>query len=820
MFRNYFKIAWRNLLKNRTLSLINIVGLSFSVAFCLLLFFYIKYEKSYDTFHAKKDKLFRLEMSKKGSSAKDTSEKSLFSYSFLTKNDEVENQLVFPLVAAQDMLNTFPEIRSITRFKDYGEQLIKINNEVFKEQHALFTDDNFFSNFSFHLKEGNSKTVLSSPKNIVLSETVAKKYFGNVNPLGKTIQLLDINNQLYTVAGIAEDAPANSSIQYGIIVPLLSDPDYAYNIQERFNHQTHLYAVEVADNVSAEKFENKLNQWVKKYYVQTFLTEYKEYYKPSDFKDFYWHLRPFADCHYNISNPWGHYTDAKNIYQLTCLVIVILLIASLNYVLLAISNAAARSQEVGVRKVMGANKRSVILQFWTETQILVFISVVFGLILMQLFLPLFNMAMNTHLHFNSFRGVDIFIALIVLSLMLGILAGYYPAWLMSKMKPVSIIKSFQTFKINPRFSKVLVVLQYTACVVLMLSAFVINRQMQYISNKDLGFDKEQILMVKNPTWDGDFTKRVHDRLYVFAKAQPDILMFSGMNGGLDGAYNTNGFQLNGEKKWLRQLTVDYNYFEMLGLKFVAGRPFSKSFSSDTSGTIRPSIVNETLFNLLGKDAKIGVYNEAIRSTIIGVVKDYNFESLTKKIEPEQHVLAKNYVQYFMFKIRAGQMKSAISNLQKEWKQITNSYPFEYTFLDQTLAKMYEADMRWQKVIQASCFFAIFIACMGLFGLSAVNAINRRKEIGIRKVLGASVKDIVAALSSNFVVMVAISITIATPLAWWIMNNWLQNFAYRISISWWMFAIVGAASLLIALSTVSVQAIKAAMENPVKSLRTE
>ncbi len=743
--------------------------------------------------------------------------KSIFS--FLTKQDDEQYGLGFPLIVSGDMQNVFPEIKSITRLKDEGGQLLKTDKEAFKEEHILYADDNFFTNFSFPLKEGNAKTILSSIKNIVLSETTAKKYFGNQNAIGKTIQFAGDSSQLYTVAGVAKDAPSNSSIQYGVVIPLHSSPDYEENIKERFNEMNHLIIVELNPGVDAAQFENKMNKWVKTYFVGTFVSEYGKYYKDYDFAKYRWHLRPLADCHYNVSSPWGHYTDAKSIYQLASLVIIILLIASLNYILLTISNAAGRAQEVGVRKVMGANRRKIILQFWVETQIIILIAVIAGLMLTRLLIPLFNSAVNAQLDFNNIPLKEILFGSITLSILLGIIAGYYPALLISKMKPASILKSFQTFKINPRFSKILVVLQYTACVVLMLSAFVINRQMQYINNKDLGFDKEQIVVVNNPIFDFDFTQRLYQRLSNFAKSQPSIIQFSAMNGGFDGAGNHNRFKLNGEDKWLTQMQIDYNYFKMFGLQFVQGRPFSQSISSDTARAVRASVVNETLFNLLGKDAKLGVYNEAIHSTIIGVVKDYHFASLTKKIEPEQHVLSKAYFT-FMFKIKAGQMQTAIPKIEKEWKSITNNYPFEYTFLDQTIAKMYEADMRWQKTIQASCFFAILIACMGLFGLSAINAINRTKEVGIRKVLGANVKEIVTTLSSSFLIMVLTSIVIATPLAWWIMNKWLEDFAYRIDISWWMFAIVEAIALLIALATVSFQAIKAAKANPVDSLRTE
>jgi len=817
MIKNYLKIAWRNLIKNKSLSIINITGLSVSVAFCLLLFFYIRYEQSYDSFQATKDHLFRLEMSRTFPTS-DTAKKSIFS--FLTKNDDVNNQLVFPVIVASDMQNEFPEIKSITRFKDNGDLLVKVNNQTYKEKHTLFADSNFFSNFSFHLLKGDSKTVLDLNNSVVISASLAKKYFGNENPIGKTIELNLDTMLLYTVTGIAEDAPQNSSIQYDLVVPIESDPDYAEAIKEVFNQASTLYMVELAKNVDYKKFEVKMNKWVVDYYTKPYAAEYSKYVKDYDFSNFQWYLRPFTECHYNISQPWGHYTDAKSIYQLSCLVAIILLIASLNYILLVISNAAARTQEIGIRKVLGANRKKVILQFWIETQLVIIVSIVFGLVLLRPLLILFNHVMQTEIVLANFSWKEIIVPLIVLALVLGVIAGYYPALILSKMKPVSIIKSFQTFKINPRFSKIMVAIQYTGCVVLMFAAFVINRQMRYINNKDLGFDKDQVLMVRNPTWDWNFTKRVHDRLSIYAQSQPSISYFSGMNGGLDGSYNSNGFILNGERKWLKQLTVDYDYFKMLGIKFVAGRPFSRDISSDTSKKMRPSIVNETLFNMLGKDAKLGVYNEAIRSRIIGVVKDYNFETLAKKIEPEQHVLATGYEEYFMFKVKGGDMQNTIAKLQKEWKQISGNYPFEYTFLDQSIAKMYEADKSWQRIIQAACFFAIFIACLGLFGLSSINAVNRTKEIGVRKVLGASIKDIVAALSSGFVVTFIIAIAIAIPSGYWIMNNWLNDFAYRIDLNWWLFLVVGLIAITIALVAVSIQAIKAAFANPVESLRSE
>jgi putative ABC transport system permease protein len=817
MLRNFAKIAWRNLLKNRTFSIINIFGLSLSVAFCLLLFFYIRNEQSYDTFPEKKDRLFRLESTSLYGDADAKPASHLFS--FLTKGNEVDNTLITSLVIGRDIERSFPEVKSITRFQDQESALIKVDKTVYKLSHLVYADDNFFKNFSFPIIKGNPDALAASIKNIIISESTAKKFFGSADPIGKRIKLVGDSTQLFTIAAIAANAPANSSIQFDAVFPLQSDPDYQANIDGGFNHSSHLLFLELKNGVSVPAFSTKLNQWAKHYFIEPFMATYGKDMKDFDATKYRWYLRPFADCHYNISNPWGHYTNANNIYQLACLVIIILLIASLNYILLVISNAAARSQEVGVRKVMGASRKSVILQFWVETQIIVLISVFIGLILAILLMPVFNSLIGSDLTLKNLNWLGVIPGILFLCFFQGMLAGYYPAFIISRMKPVSILKSFRTFKINPYFSRILVVMQYTASVILMISAFVINRQMQYVNDKDLGFDKDQVLLVSNPTWDKDFTKSMKERMRNFSASQPYIAQFSGMNGGLDGANNTNGFVLNGEQKWRKQLSVDYGYFEMLGIHFIRGRPFSRAFSTDTARKINPIVINETLMQMLGDQTRLNQYCKPLGGTIIGVVQDYHFETLSKKIEPEEHTLGNDFQMLFMFKIKAGHTKEAIAEIGKEWKRQTD-FPFEYTFLDETIAKMYESDRRWEKTIQTSCFFAIFIACMGLFGLSAVNAINRTKEIGIRKVLGASVRDIAATLSSGFVVIISIAILIATPIAYWVMDNWLKDFAYRIEPSWWMFAVAGLMAFVIALLATSFQTFKAAVVNPVESLRAE
>jgi len=796
------------------LSVINLTGLSISVAFCLLLFLHIRYEQSFDTFHVNRDRLFRMEMSPLFEDANKQPDKSLFAA--LTRKDDERHDVVFPLIVGPDMASALPEVATYIRFKDRVPQLIRADGAVYHEEQTVYADPGFLTVLSFPLIRGDARTALADPGNVVLSESTAKKYFGDKDPIGKTIELVNDSSKLLKVVGIAKDAPANSSIRFSAIIPNTADDDYAENIRERFNQMNHYMLVELKPGVQKAAFEAKLNSWMRSYFLPG-MSGWG--LKPEQKANFAWYLRPLADAHYNVAS-WGHYTDAKSIYQLMSIVVVILLLASLNYILITIANAASRTQEVGVRKVMGAGRWSIVFQSWLETQLMVAIAVVIGLALAVLGLPMLQRVIGSGVTYATVSWRAAFVMALVLAVALGLVAGYYPALLISRLKPAAMIKSFATFKVNPRFSRVLVVIQFTCCVVLMMGAFVIDRQMHYIQNKDLGFDKEQILMIHNPTWDANFSQRVKGQLFDFARTQPSILAFSDMTGELTGANNTNGFWLNGEHRWMKQISVDYNYFELLGIKVVMGRTFSPAYVTDSSAKVRAAVVNESMWKLLGPKAQLGVFDTSIDQTIIGVVKDYHFESLSKKIEPEVHRLAKTWTGEYLFRVRADQMPATIAALGAEWKRVTNNYPFEYTFADESIAKMYEADERWQKAMTASCGFAILIACMGLFGLAAINVVNRTKEIGIRKVLGASMRDLLELLSMGFLRLVFVAILVAVPVAWWIMNRWLEDFAYRIEIHWWMFVVVGVVALTIALATVSLQVWRAARANPVEALRSE
>lgn len=806
MLTNYVKIAWRNLLRHPMLSTINLVGLSVSVAFCVLLFFHIRYEQSFDRFHANRDRLYRLEMT-----------------DFWNDDpNSPRHQLEFPLVVGSDIKSRFPEVKDAIVFKDQtrhmGGQLIRADNQVYKEKGVYYADSSFFTCFSFPLLKGDPRKVLNQPGNVVLSASTAKKYFGSLDVVGRTIQLVTDSNRLFRVAGIVQDAPGNSSIQYTMIFPLDADPQYQIDMADRFKDMDYLTVVQLKHGVDRAAFEDKMNRWMKDYFLAEVAAGWQ--FKPATLKAFHWFLRPLAEGHFNASSFWGHFTDIQSIYQLAYIVLIILLLASLNYILIAVSNAASRSQEVGVRKVMGAGRGSIIFQFWIETQLLVLFAVGAGMVLALAGVPFLKSVIGSGVTYADISWTEVMVAALVLALVLGLLAGYYPAMLISRLKPVSVIKSFSAFRIRPGFSRILVVVQFACCVVLMMAAIVIDRQMDYVNHKDLGFDKDQVLMVHNPGFDPVVARRVKDRLYSFARTQPSIRSYSAMLGGLSGEANTNGFSLDGKHQGMKVLTVDFGYFDLLGLKVIKGRVFSPAFPTDTMRKARTVVVNESLWKLLGSHAKLGVFDDSLYGTIIGVVDDYHIESLSQPVQPMEHRLNASVASDFLFKVKAGEMQPTIAAIQKEWREITNNYPFEYTFLDESIAQMYAADMRWRKAVEISCAFAILIACLGLFGLSAITAANRTKEIGIRKVLGASLADLAATLSLGFLGMIGIAFAIASPVAGWLMNRWLQGYATRIEIGWWMYAVVALAALTVACATISMQVWKAVRANPVESLRVD
>jgi putative ABC transport system permease protein len=827
MIKNYFKLALRNIARKKLYTVINLIGLSIASAFCVLIYLYVQHEQSFDRFHKNVNQLYRLEFSDFWNNTKEEKKSSFFS--FLMKNSEQHNMIQTPAILALELKKDFPEIEHAIRIHPGYEEIVRVNNQSFKEEKNIaYVDSDFFNVFSFPLKEGNASDVLAGHNQIVLSETAALKYFGQANPIGKTILLPNEDSTLFTVSGIAKDFPINSSLRYDLIMPRTSTPDYNGDIQRGINTFSDPLILQIKKGTNIQFFEQKLNAFGKRYFVPT-LKQWAEEDHNLKPENFHIYLRPFAEAHYNASTGWDHYTDLQNIYQLCCLAVIILVIACLNYILLTLTSTVSRSQEVGIRKTIGAARKHVILQFYIETQLLAFFAAIGGFVLAVGCLPLFNSLTGSTLNLSFFSFADVASMLFVLAITLGVIAGVYPALVMSGLKPLNMMRKFSAYKLNPFLSKFLATTQFSVCIVLIISTLVISKQMEYINQKDLGFDKEQVLTISNPYWftDPEKSMLLKDRLAHFASTEPSIENFSSSFLGYN---NTNAYNIRGETVMLQAFDVDFNYFSFFKIPIIKGREFSSAIPEDSSeiklsegrkgnAARQAVVVNETLYNILGRPP-LNTMNDELGGRIIGVCKDYYPDDLTKKVSPAYHKIQKKYIGFFSFRIKAGQnIPVVVNRIKSNWNKLTGDEPFSYTFLDETLAKNYDAYIRWMRTVTVSSIIAIVIACMGLFGLSGLSAISRIKEIGIRKVLGASVKDLFLLLNKGTLIMAVISFFIAVPVAVFLCNAWLQNFAYRIDIGWSLFVIAGIIGAVTALIAVSYHTIKTALANPVKSLRT-
>ena len=826
-------LAFRNIFRNKLYTAINIIGLSVASAFCILVYLYVKNERSFDRFHNDQDRLFRVEQTDLFSSfRRDKPQKSFLS--FLIKDEEQRNMIQTPMVFAIDLKRNFPEVENAVRIQSLGDPVVRVGNQSFKEKNnAAYIDKDFFAVFNFPLVQGNQNNALAGRNQVVISERLAKKYFGKSNPIGKVINLVT-DKLLLTVTGVAKDFPANSSFQYDILVPRETDPNYAEEIKNGTNGFSDLLVVKLQPGTDAFDFQKKLDAFSKQYFKS--ITESMASSHPKDKPQaFHIFLRPFADAHYNQSEGWGHYTDLKNIYQLVILMFIILVIAAVNYILLTLTSAASRSQDVGVRKTIGAGRIQIILQYYTETQMLAFISVIAGLVIAITCLPFFGSLTGTELHTANFSFAEITLALFVLAILLGLVAGVYPALAMSGLKPLSIMRSFSAFRLNPVLSKLLVVVQFSICVVLIISSMVIYKQMKFVNQTDMGFDKDQVLLIQNPYGYDDMqhTNQLKERLYHYEATAPYLADMT--TTWFDfGGYNENGHMINGTKVPIQVFNVDYNYFSFNKIPILHGRTFSRDIAGDTAqmqltkeqtiaknSTARHNVViNETLYNLLRKP-EIGQFNKELGGVIIGVCKDYHTDDLTKKIMPAYHEISTRYLGYYWIKIRKGQnIPKTMENIQSNWNKLSGNAPFSYTFMDEDVAKKYEAYQRWMSTIAISCFLAILIACLGLFGLSGLSTINRTKEIGIRKVLGASVSSLFILLNRGTLLLASGAFIVAAPIAFYLQHQWLENFAYHIKPGWVLFASAGIIAMTTAIVAVSYHTVRAAIANPVKSLRSE
>lgn len=829
-----FKQSFRNLKRNKIYSFINLTGLGVAGAFILLIAVYTRHALTMDKFSDKVQTIYRIETTELWNKP-DTSKKKGF-FDWLAGSSDQHYQLVTPLILAEDLKQNFPEVKEACRIQGTYEPVIKVNNQRFKEadDKVAYVDKNFFSFFNLPLINAKQANAFSGNNSVVISERAAKKYFGNANPVGKVLNLGSEDVQLFTVSAVAKDFPLNSSMQFDVLLPVESRSDYEEKRAQGVNSSSFLTLIQLQEETNLAAFKTKLAAFGEQYFKPW--TDIARKYNP-DAKDPKVNLsiRSFFEGHFNASSPWFYYTDLKSLYQLIFLALIALGIACLNYILLSLSRVAARSHEAGVRKTVGAGWKHIVTMFLTETWVLVLLSMAAGFVLAVIALPYFNKLTGVDIATVELFNWKFFSIAIALTLILTLLAGIYPAIQMAGISPLTVLSKFGTYKLNPSLSKVFIALQYTACIVLIVLSIVIARQIDFVNNKDLGFDKEQTLILRNPFWgDKEKTVSLREQLYRYAASQPAIAGVTGSTFRYGNGLNRNGHNINGHKEMIADITVDYDYFELNKIPFIKGRPFSRQLGSDTARLTIPKeqldtlgsqtkmnlVVNETLYKLLGKPP-LNEFNKSLGGVIIGVCRDYFFEGLQQKIGPVYHRCRPDRIGYFWFKIGSHQsIASAVNKLKEQYNTVTNGEDFTYSFMDDDVKVLYEAHERWLKVIRVASWMAIFIACLGLFGLSALVAVNRTKEIGIRKVLGASVPQLFYTLNRQSLIMVLLSICIAVPVALYVCNSWLQNFAYRIHLNWSFFVMAALIGFACAFTAVSYHTLKMANSNPVKSLRTE
>ncbi|MEO8822194.1 MAG: ABC transporter permease [Ginsengibacter sp.] len=806
MFKNYFKTAWRSLIKNRAFSFINIAGLSIGISICFIIMMYVQNELSFDKFNKNADQIVRI----------------VFKADI--NGGKINEANVMPPVA-QAMKNDYPEVQDATRLQAAGAPKITYKDKSFNEDEMAFVDPNFFNIFTLPLIEGDAKTALQQPNTIIITKAIAKKYFGNEDPVGKTLVFPDNKNASFKVTGVINKVPENSHFRFDLFASMAGLDDAKSDSWMGSNYFTYLLLKKGADY---KKLESKLPGMVEKYMgpqiQQNMGLSLKQFITKGNHLGF--SLQPLTSIHlHSHSNfelsPSGNSTY---VYVFGAIAIFMLLIACINFINLSTASASKRAKEVGVRKVIGSRKIQLIKQFLFESALLVGIALLISIVLVQLALPVFNdlSGKNLSLSFN----IKIVASFVGLGLLVSMIAGVYPAFYLSSFKPIEVLKGKFT-SANKSFGlrSSLVVFQFFISVALIIGTIVVWQQMRFIQNKNLGYDKEQLLSLPN-----SYVLGKNEEVYKQEMLQDPRIINATVSAykpaGPSGSNNTLVYPEGHDNEMMRTLEyhVDENYIPTFEMKMASGRNFSKNFTTDSTAMI----INETAAKAFGWNVQTAIGKKIVRGNnssgkdkpfhVIGVVKDFNFQSLHQAITPLLMTLEPT--SGLTFKVKTTDIKGLLATMKSKWDQFNTGESFYFNFMDDLYNKTYAAEQNTGTILNIFALLTIFVACLGLFGLATYTAEQRTKEIGIRKVLGASVTSVTKMLSKDFLKLVFISCLVAFPLSWWAMNKWLQSFAYRINIGWWIFAVAGITAILIALITVSFQAIKAAIANPVESLRSE
>ncbi len=797
MLKNYFKTAWRNLSRNKIYSFINIAGLSIGLACAMLIMLYVKDEVSFDKFHKNVNNIYRIVSKAK--------------YQGIESKSMNTGYLQGPRFS-----RNVPGIKAFVRVQS-GSADVKKGAEV-QSQDLLYVDSSFFTVFTFPLINGNAITCLKEPNSIVLSEDAAIKQFGTTDAVGKIVTLKeDSAFTPYKVTAVTKRCPQNSSIRFEVLLPIKESDADAQNNDNWFNFFLNTFVV-LDDNANVATVNKQMHNFYLKDATKTFNSMQEKYGGNGTIGTYY--LQPYTDMHMNTELPATNgLSNASNpmySYILSGIALFVLLIACINFINLTVARSVKRSKEIGIRKVIGGNRKQLITQFLGESFLLCTIAFLLAILLVKLILPVFNELSNKALVISYLFDAKLVSGYIILFIVTGLLAGFYPALVLSGYNPVQTL--YSRFNIGGKnyLQKSLVVLQFMLASFLIIATFTIYAQFNYLTKEKLGYDDSNLIVVNK-----NFIK--HSEASVFKNEllkNPGIVGVSAKNGGewQTAARNSKDSTIN-----FAYETVDESYLPLLKIPIVSGRNFSSLYPADSNNSV---IVNQSFVKQAGWKNPIGQtvnfwYNNNEIYHVIGVVKDYHFHSLNQKIIPQLFTMKNDnlYGSYYI-KIKPGTQTASLKFIQKIFKQLYALSPYSYVFKNEQNLQDYEDVAKWKQILLFGAALTIFISCIGLFGLSVLSAEKRTKEIGIRKVLGASVNHVISILSKDFLLLVIIALIIAAPVAYFAASKWLESFPYRISLNAWLF--IGAAILVIsiALFTVSFQAIKAAIANPVKSLRTE
>lgn len=797
MIKNYFKTAYRNLLKFKVHSAINIVGLAVGMATCMLISLYIQNDMSFDKFNKNYNRIYRV-------------------VDVWNQNGNVAPWSLTPTGFANAFQNDFPGVKAVRISHGMGSMVVKYDGKLFKAKSLILADSAFFHVFTFPLLEGDPKTALAAPFSVVLSQSEAQKIFGNIDPLGKIIK---VENQFnFRVTGVAKDPPRNSTIQFNYLGSFVSLPKLYHGSAKLLNnfHSNDYYTfLLLPKGYRVETIRSNL---------PTFLVKYKG-------ADYGIHekllLQPLREVHFNTTLlfDFPNKGDIQYDYILSGIALFLLLIACVNFINLSTARSASRAKEIGIRKVLGSSRSGLVWQLMVEYAILTLLSVALGFVLIELFLPAFNSATQAHLSANLLGNLGTIFSFATIWILVVIMASAYPSFYLSSLKPASTTKRIiSSGSGGSVFRKMLIVFQFAISTFLITVTIVMWSQYNFLKSHKLGFEGNQVISLPS--------SREIDRNYIAFKQRllerPQIVSV-GKTDWLPGApQDIEGYHWMGKdgerSDSYYTMLVDADFAHVIKLNFIAGRNFSMQMPTDWTESF---IVNKTAAEKMGwtPSQAIGQTLHTYYHTtghIIGVVQDFNFKSLRHRIEPVVMLMDSTYPRRYKVAIRiaAQDLPATISFIKSEWKQFSPDFPFDYNFLDESFARLYNSQERLSGIFTASSLLSIIIACLGLFGLAAYSTQERTKEMGIRKVLGASVPQVINLIAGDFLKLVLVANVIAWPLAYFTMQKWLQNFAYRMDLGLWIFVVSGAVALVIALVTVSSHAIKAATANPVKSLRYE